>query len=876
MKAQETLDKARATAQAGYAAAIKSGASAKTADAARTKAMTSAQDQYNIAVKGTPKPVREFAKAVQGAKDTYKSWANSLAKPVLAPLSMALKLVKPVLTAITPLVRVAAGAFGTLVSELSAKINAGGLTSVVKTLLPHVRTTILDLGHATANVVAGIWGILKAFLPMSGQMTGGIVKLTARFKEWGSTLTSHSGFKSLIATWKNVWPQVKEGLGHLLAILKNIAGAMTGIATPGNSKALWQVANPLLAAAEKLSAHPALVRALLYLTLVGKGAGQIKGVFDSLKSGWNTMAGVISALTGGKIQLGMQSAGDTMLLASRNMQRAADTMVGAGAGGGAAGKAGGAAGAAGGLAGILGKLRIPSMAAAGGLIAAGIVLKVRQDLASGLQGIIRDVPKWFNFGTLGFLSQSASGWATLIVERVKAPFRSGMAWIGHFIAASWDQSRAQTVRVWGGITGFLAGSWSKLRGTAASWFGNIARTVAGWWASIRSGAALWWRNIAATISAWWGSIRSGTARSVASVAGTIAAWWRNIRAGAGTWWHSITSTISSWWTRIIFGAIGAGQNILAGLRNGIASGMRGIGGWLNRNVVQPIIGAVKHFFGVRSPSTVFAGIGSHLVGGLVKGITSSAAGMSNLVGKVFGSMPKALLHIVEKGLIGIGNLPGKALNALKGLGSGILKGAQSVFNFLFGGSSGALGGDAAANKALARRMFPWPASMFPAFDYLEMREAGYNRFARNPSSGAYGIPQALPPSKMPFAAQAGGGSHAGAQLAWMFGYIRQRYGNPVNAAAHERSANWYGYGGLFGANQLIGVGDRGPELVTFGRGGRVFSPEQSAALAGGTVSINVTVDPAVAAADRNLGRNIANHLAAHLAAGGHIYRPRGI
>src|SRR5689334_24527928 len=47
----------------------------------------------------------------------------------------------------------------------------------------------------------------------------------------------------------------------------------------------------------------------------------------------------------------------------------------------------------------------------------------------------------------------------------------------------------------------------------------------------------------------------------------------------------------------------------------------------------------------------------------------------------------------------------------------------------------------------------WPASMWSSYDYLEMREAGYNRFARNPSSGAYGIPQALPPTKMPFAAR---------------------------------------------------------------------------------------------------------------------------
>lgn len=155
-----------------------------------------------------------------------------------------------------------------------------------------------------------------------------------------------------------------------------------------------------------------------------------------------------------------------------------------------------------------------------------------------------------------------------------------------------------------------------------------------------------------------------------------------------------------------------------------------------------------------------------------------------------------------------------------------VKAAQAAVPAFGGPGSGALGGDAAANRALARSMFPWPASQWPSFDYLEMREAGYNRFARNPSSGAYGIPQALPESKLPFAGQSGGGSHAGAQLSWMFGYIGQRYGTPFNAALHERFNNWYGNGldGVFSRPTLIGVGERGRERVqvtplTGGRGG---------------------------------------------------------
>ena len=73
----------------------------------------------------------------------------------------------------------------------------------MSTLLPHVRTTILDLGHATGNVVAGIWGILKAFLPVSGQITGGVVKLTAKFREWGQSLSGGTGFQSLMTTFRD-------------------------------------------------------------------------------------------------------------------------------------------------------------------------------------------------------------------------------------------------------------------------------------------------------------------------------------------------------------------------------------------------------------------------------------------------------------------------------------------------------------------------------------------------------------------------------------------------------------------------------------------------------------------------------------------------
>jgi len=86
--------------------------------------------------------------------------------------------------------------------------------------------------------------------------------------------------------------------------------------------------------------------------------------------------------------------------------------------------------------------------------------------------------------------------------------------------------------------------------------------------------------------------------------------------------------------------------------------------------------------------------------------------------------------------------------------------------------------------------------MWPALYAVEMREAGFNQFAQNPTSSAYGIAQALPPTKYPFAGQKAGGSDPGTQIAWMLGYIASRYGTPNAALAHEQSAGWYGQGGV--------------------------------------------------------------------------------
>jgi hypothetical protein len=98
----------------------------------------------------------------------------------------------------------------------------------------------------------------------------------------------------------------------------------------------------------------------------------------------------------------------------------------------------------------------------------------------------------------------------------------------------------------------------------------------------------------------------------------------------------------------------------------------------------------------------------------------------------------------------------------------------------------------ASPRQIAAKMlgsFGWSASQFGCLDPLWAHESGWSVTAENPS-GAYGIPQALPGSKM---ASAGPDWQASAatQLTWGLKYIKNLYGSPCAAWDHEQATGWY-------------------------------------------------------------------------------------
>lgn len=86
--------------------------------------------------------------------------------------------------------------------------------------------------------------------------------------------------------------------------------------------------------------------------------------------------------------------------------------------------------------------------------------------------------------------------------------------------------------------------------------------------------------------------------------------------------------------------------------------------------------------------------------------------------------------------------------------------------------------------------YGWTEADVECLISLWNKESGWNPYAYNASSGAYGIPQALPASKM---ASKGADYQTNyqTQINWGLSYISSRYGNPQNAWSHWLAKGWY-------------------------------------------------------------------------------------
>lgn len=396
-------------------------------------------------------------------------------------------------------------------------------------------------------------------------------------------------------------------------------------------------------------------------------------------------------------------------------------------------------------------------------------------------------------------------------------------WFQDLWHAAWNGIQAAFAFTWN----FIKDHWRLLVGIITGPIGIATIFVIDHWHQITGAATAAW----SWVKDHWPILLSVITGPVGAATIYVVRHWDQIKSGAKSALDNTISFFSGLPSRVVtaVGKLGdtlksKGGDLIGGLISGAKAALTSGVGNFAKTIKDKIVGAVQDVFDMHSPSRVMMTLGGHMMSGLFHGILRGKAVLHSLVKSVFHSPLDAAKTLLANGV----KLPGKWLNQL--IGSGSMKGNAPLGK----------GVQDAQNYAAELVSEIWPSDFATQMGSLKMlweNESGWRWNAKNPVSGAYGIPQSLPASKMA-AAGSDWMTNPRTQIIWGLNYIRNKYGRPSSALGSwmGRNPHWYDSGGLLPPGlSLVMNGTGRPETIR--------NQRQEAALAGrgSNVVINLTV-----------------------------------
>lgn len=193
-----------------------------------------AMDAYKQSLADMPAATRATATEFIGLKGDFKAWSDSLAGDTMPVFTQGLKTVRGLLPSLTPFVKDAAATFTEFGQKMATGVKSDGFKSFMADLRASAQETLPNLLSTFANIGKGFGGIIQAFLPMSGQLTGGLARLTSSFAKFGASLKDSAGFakfSQLASAGGGALGNLATALGQILVSLQPVLGATTQLAT---------------------------------------------------------------------------------------------------------------------------------------------------------------------------------------------------------------------------------------------------------------------------------------------------------------------------------------------------------------------------------------------------------------------------------------------------------------------------------------------------------------------------------------------------------------------------------------------------------------------------------------------------------------------
>ena len=463
---------------------------------------------------------------------------------------------------------------------------------------------------------------------------------------------------------------------------------------------------------------------------------------------------------------------------------------------------------------------------------------------------------------------------TRAFDRIKKPIQRAMKVTGKVIQSAWNTISKTTSKVWRSLSRTVLKAVNALYKPISRIFNAISRVVGRVWNGVSKSTGNTWREVERVITRVLGGVWKFVKDKFDDMKDAVDDAMNGIKHIWDSIWDAISDKVSAVWDTIK-GVVSAGINAIGGFWNTGASGLEKVAGFFGAKVSVPRMKKLANGTGGRQGEHLLAMVNdqegpmyreaifrnngrieiptarnvlTHLQPGeavMPAKETAKMFGIPRFEGGFGDWFGKALNYASSK----IGNLADMIEDKLDALDDALKDPLGTLVNIYTHGTntakvmwhdiadngardkiphyaknwftnllqkaeekleaveSGPLTGD---HRALMRRA-GIPASWFDAINFIVTHESGWRVNATNPSSGAYGLPQALPGSKM---ASAGSDwrTNPVTQLKWMKGYV-SRYGGGPGAAAFWKSHHWYANGGWADKFSIFGEVPGEPEVA---------------------------------------------------------------
>lgn len=758
-------------AQAAVASAMRA---VQTASVSAGAAGGASLASINAQLAKTNPAVLAFAKFIESTiKPAFQKLSGVAAAGLLPGVQRGFAALLPVIPLLTRFVASMARAMGDLFKQASLALTSPFWVQFFRYVNQTAAPTLVTFARIMGNLAKGFAGLLEAFQPLTDAIGQSLLRMSRSFAAFGTGSGSQAApFLRFMAYVKTEGPKVADMFGQLFTLIGHLVVALAPLgdvlvtAIAGFSRLLNSLnSNELLTAMIGIGALISIISGPAGLTVAIVAAAGL------VAANWDKITGAFSSAQQWASTQWKELWGE-----------------------------------------VTGYLVNP-------------VNDAQKKISSLFDGT--HIRGYFT-GLSDWVSNTWSkAWAGT-ENHVIAPVKSAVVKIGGWFGAKGAlRSAFSDATDW--VSGTFASAWAKTESVLLAPLYAARDVLEGLFGKKGSVPALLRNFVSATDSIWSG-LESVFKKPITFLVNVV------LKAGLLHAWDTIAALIpgmpkslSNLESKVNLPKGWAGGGVLPGYAPGVDSipamlspgegilvpeAVRGIGG-------AAAVGAINAAY---SPRAHFAGGGvagvldsvnpakwiSDFIGSIQDAYTQLSQLGTTPVAQILATMPKA---IGSQMIDYVKSIPADIWNTIKGLASSVWSGITG----LFGGGPSPSGSAKSIGQNMAAQL-GWTGAQWSDLDSLWTRESGWQWNATNPSSGAYGIPQALPASKMA-AAGADWLTNPATQIKWGLGYIAGRYGNPANAWAHELAFNWYDQGGLL---------PPGPSLTYNGTGqAELVAPRQS-------------------------------------------------